>query len=469
MKNMKKQDRHGVRTPADLERKYDLGGLGGSNIDMTKIRLEVADMLGDLTAEMQSNFNKRIESLETETDQKIADAVALYVKTSDFDVYKASVDAILLSYEQTLSTILQDIATATNERASITQAVDALSDEVEALSGEVDDLKGSSFDATSVESVEQTTTSTEDGGTNILTVTLSDGRSSEFSVRNGNKGSKGDIGDKGDKGDRGEQGVQGERGEQGEQGVQGLKGDKGDKGDRGESGVYVGGGEMPADCNVQIDVTADPSNHPSCILLPVGTDLDTVTGLNRYVSETVSGDNYAHCPTTSGTFHLLVESCGNEGQLLQRLTYSNKTKGKTWERVLYGGTWGEWVRVNDYGGTLLWEGVWYMNASHTVNLSEAVSKQKNGIVLVFSEYSGGELNTAFQTFFIPKMQVSMFPSGARYSFLLTTSKFGYVGTKDLTITDTQIVGSADNNTTGTGTAGITFTNNRFCLRHVIGV
>lgn len=382
MKNMKKQDRQGVRTPADLERKYDLSGLGGGNIDMTKIRLEVSDMIGDMTSDMQESINRRIDAVTEETDQKIAAAIADFVKTSDYDSYKESINAILDQHTQNITVILKDIETATRERASITQAVDALSKSVTDLSAELDALA-------------------QGGG--------------------------------------------------------------------GNGSIYIGSGEMPDGCNVQIDVKADPSNHPSCIVLPVGTDLDTVTGLNRYVSETVSGDNYAHCPTTSGTFHLLVESCGNTGQIIQRLTYSNKTKGKTWERVFYNGTWGEWIRVTDYGGTLLWEGVWYMNASHTVNLSEAVSKQKNGIVLVFSEYSGGELNTAFQTFFIPKMQVSMFPSGARYSFMLTTSKFGYVGTKDLTITDTQITGSADNTATGTGTAGITFTNNRFCLRHVIGV
>ena len=59
-------------------------------------------------------------------------------------------------------------------------------------------LKGDK--GTSVTSVEQTTTSTEDAGTNIVTVTLSDNTSSEFSIKNGSKGSKGDKGDKGDKG-----------------------------------------------------------------------------------------------------------------------------------------------------------------------------------------------------------------------------------------------------------------------------
>lgn len=37
----------------------------------------------------------------------------------------------------------------------------------------------------------------------------------------------------------------------------GPQGPKGDKGDRGDSGVYVGPGEMPEDCNVQIDISGE--------------------------------------------------------------------------------------------------------------------------------------------------------------------------------------------------------------------
>lgn len=106
----------------------------------------------------------------------------------------------------------------------------------------------------------------------------------------GNKGDKGDTGtqgipgekgDKGDKGDTGEQGIQGIQGKQGEKGDKGdaftysdftsaqlasLKGEKGDKGDKGNtgekgdtgnSGVYLGSGDMPDDCNVQIDPNGD--------------------------------------------------------------------------------------------------------------------------------------------------------------------------------------------------------------------
>lgn len=40
----------------------------------------------------------------------------------------------------------------------------------------------------SIQSVEQTTTSTSDGGTNVITVTLTDGAASTFNVRNGSAG-----------------------------------------------------------------------------------------------------------------------------------------------------------------------------------------------------------------------------------------------------------------------------------------
>ena len=44
-------------------------------------------------------------------------------------------------------------------------------------------------DGVGIKSVRQTTTSTEDGGTNVITVTLTDGTTSTFNVKNGSKGS----------------------------------------------------------------------------------------------------------------------------------------------------------------------------------------------------------------------------------------------------------------------------------------
>jgi predicted DNA-binding ArsR family transcriptional regulator len=51
-------------------------------------------------------------------------------------------------------------------------------------------LKGS--DGVGVSKVQQTTTSTADDGNNVITVTLSNGTTSTFTVQNGSKGSKGD-------------------------------------------------------------------------------------------------------------------------------------------------------------------------------------------------------------------------------------------------------------------------------------
>lgn len=68
-------------------------------------------------------------------------------------------------------------------------------------------------DGVSVTSVRQTTTSNADGGTNVITVTLSNGKDYTFTVINGSKGSKGDTGDKGEKGDKGDTGATGAEGQ----------------------------------------------------------------------------------------------------------------------------------------------------------------------------------------------------------------------------------------------------------------
>lgn len=109
----------------------------------------------------------------------------------------------------------------------------------------------------------------------------------------------------------------------------------------------------------------------------------------------------------------------------------------------------------------------YMTAGHTANLVEPVSAQRHGIVLVFSYYNGADdTNYNWQCFFVPKQLVALSTSG--HTFTLGRGKFTYTGTKYLYISDTQITGHADNNSTGTSN-GITYANNKFVLRYVIGV
>lgn len=70
----------------------------------------------------------------------------------------------------------------------------------------------------------QTSTSSEDGGSNVFTFTNADGTTSEFVVKNGNKGSKGD------KGEQGIQGIQGAKGDTGANGKDGTNGSNGKDG-----------------------------------------------------------------------------------------------------------------------------------------------------------------------------------------------------------------------------------------------
>lgn len=109
----------------------------------------------------------------------------------------------------------------------------------------------------------------------------------------------------------------------------------------------------------------------------------------------------------------------------------------------------------------------YMTADHEITLKEAISAQRNGIVLVFCAYDGtGDTNHSWQSFFVSKRLAALTTS--EHTFVLSTGKFTYVGTKYLYIYDTKIVGHADNNLTGSNN-GITYANNKFVLRYVIGV
>ena len=75
---------------------------------------------------------------------------------------------------------------------------------------------GSGTPGVGIESIEQTTTSKVDGGTNILTITTTDGDITTFEVKNGSTGS---------------------------------------------SGVYVGSGEMPDGYNIQIDPSGEVDGY----------------------------------------------------------------------------------------------------------------------------------------------------------------------------------------------------------------
>lgn len=123
-------------------------------------------------------------------------------------------------------------------------------------------------------------------------------------------------------------------------------------------------------------------------------------------------------------------------------------------------------------GKILWQGAKFMNHEQTITLSEPISKQVNGIVLIFSLYrDGAAADASITSHFLPKKQVELFGNGSiGHTFLMAINGgLSVFGAKYLYFTDTTIAGYQNNESAGTAASGITFNNASFVLRYVIGV
>lgn len=188
---------------------------------------------------------------------------------------------------------------------------------------------------------------------------------------------------------------------------------------------------------------------------------------------------------------LIVSAATGEGIRSEQWSYLNQKfipynmANAVWERDIARGEDNVWVYYDWHRTSLspaaekkvyheqkiLWEGAMYMTAGHTANLSEAVSEQPNGIVLMFSKYdtsTGTVSENNFNSFFVPKIFVTTH-KGYGNAFTMMDINFGQICHKYLYINDTYITGHANNNATGTGTSGITYANNKYVLRYVYGV
>ena len=130
------------------------------------------------------------------------------------------------------------------------------------------------------------------------------------------------------------------------------------------------------------------------------------------------------------------------------------------------------IRTSKTGdeGTYTYDSIdWYMLATQTVYLEEKLSEQQNGVILVWSFYDNGAQNYNWNFTVVPKTFVADNPSvGGMTAFMVNNTAFGYVAAKYLYVYDNRIVGNENNNTTGTGTSGIKYANNKFVLRWVYG-
>ena len=119
---------------------------------------------------------------------------------------------------------------------------------------------------------------------------------------------------------------------------------------------------------------------------------------------------------------------------------------------------------------ILWQGAWYMNASQTATLSQKVSEQQHGIVLVWQAYDNGSAKPWHYNFcFVPKWQAITNP-GRGVSMWLTNDVGSQVASKYIYISDDRITGHNNNGSGETERgSGIYVTNNHWVLTCVLGV
>lgn len=191
--------------------------VGDTLAKSAKFRTSVSSALADTTTETppapyQSWVDKVLAAAQeikdgAISDEKLAAAIAAYLEDHPID---AGLDEAALAAYLTENGYLTDAALAD----AITQALaDAKA------SGQFDGEPGKDgadgspgadgADGVGIQSVVQTTTSAEDGGTNIITVTKTDGSTSTFEVRNGSKGNDGAPGADGKDGVDGQNGANG--------------------------------------------------------------------------------------------------------------------------------------------------------------------------------------------------------------------------------------------------------------------
>lgn len=115
----------------------------------------------------------------------------------------------------------------------------------------------------------------------------------------------------------------------------------------------------------------------------------------------------------------------------------------------------------------------YMTESQKITLSEKISQQPTGIVIIWSAYRDGEAQDYHWYFqFVPKFILSLPTTTKQFDtdiFLCAGGQSQYAAMKELTITDDVIYGRVGNSSSKLIVNGITCVNDEWVLRAVIGV
>jgi uncharacterized repeat protein (TIGR02543 family) len=120
------------------------------------------------------------------------------------------------------------------------------------------------------------------------------------------------------------------------------------------------------------------------VVLDPETDLNNIQTPNTYTGANIADYNYGNCPVASGTFTLIVESCGEDGQIRQTYINCSKVRPERYVRFYYQSAWGSWL----WAGTE--EYVLYENSSGssgTITLNANLSQYRY-IEIYFTDNNG---------------------------------------------------------------------------------
>ena len=216
----------------------------------------------------------------------------------------------------------------------------------------------------------------------------------------------------------------------------------------------------------QIQIIGEPIYDWSKNDFHISVDLNTDKAINMLPDQAITGT------TPEGEITSALVPCDSIGNTVlgyggyESETGATKIYGNQVDIIAADG-----VSINGItlGGKILYQGASHVNETQTINLSEPVSNQINGIVLVFSLYRNNAAeDVSINTFFISKKEVELLPAAPHFFFLGVNAGFSIMGAKYLYIDDTRITGHSGNTESGTN-SGITFNNSNYVLRYVLGV
>ena len=164
--------------------------------------------------------------------------------------------------------------------------------------------------------------------------------------------------------------------------------------------------------------------------------------------------------------------------IFQRITILSNGNRQVFERTyivetINISTWTDWECTIDTRYPLLWTGMYYMHAPNNspqiVELSEPISKQANGIELVFAPYNAETKSIKPGNWEIRQIPKSFVKNhyGERTCFVLTEDRFNSISKKWLIVRDEELEGIEANSASGEN-SGISYNNARFVLTEVRG-